>query len=149
MFKILDCSCGRSWLFYLQGVDMLLEIQKHINQAIEMVCKENLWNLITDAYVPSSNQIIVHYATKSILLLQIWKHINFLWVSHMSQAYTFPHCLWVQFLMELNNLLLISEAAGPTLRSSLWICKERKDLAPRISERQFGIMVKAQSLVPA
>ena len=51
--------------------------------------------------------------------------------------------------MELNNLVLISEAAGPTLRSSLWICKERKDLAPRISERQFGIMVKAQSLVPA
>lgn len=73
----------------------------------------------------------------------------FLWVPHMSQVYTFPHWLWVQFLMELNNLLLISEAAGPTLRSSLWICKERKDLAPRISERQFGVMVKAQSLVPA
>ncbi|XP_027384222.1 enolase 4 isoform X3 [Bos indicus] len=32
----LSGSCGRSRLFCLQGVEMLLEIQKHINKAIEM-----------------------------------------------------------------------------------------------------------------
>lgn len=39
---------ARSRLFYLQGVEMLLEIQKQINKTIEMVCKENLWYLIAD-----------------------------------------------------------------------------------------------------
>ena len=39
---------------------MLLEIQKHINKAIEMVCKEDIWYVITDAYIPSGVEIIVH-----------------------------------------------------------------------------------------
>ena len=105
---------------------MLLEIQKHINKAVEMVCKEDIQYLITVAYIPFGVEIIVHFAMWSILFLQIGKHTHFLWVSPMIQAHTFPHWLWGQFLMELNHLILISEAAGPVQR--LW----GKDLAPRI-----------------
>ena len=66
------------------------------------------------------------YATWSILLLQKGKRIHLLWVSPMTQAHTFPHWLWGQFLMEFNHLILISEADGPVRR--LW----GKDVAPRI-----------------
>ena len=41
---------------------MLLEIQKHINKAVEMVCKEDIQYLITVAYIPFGVEIIVHFA---------------------------------------------------------------------------------------
>lgn len=38
---------------------MLMEIQKQINKTIEMVCKENLWYLITDTYLLVQLQFIM------------------------------------------------------------------------------------------
>lgn len=46
--------------------------------------------------------------------------------------------------MVLYHLILISEVAGSSLGSFFRNCKERKDL-DHGSERQFGVMVKAQS----
>lgn len=104
-----------------------MEIQKQINKTIELVSKENLWFLMTAAYTPSNTQITVLYGIKSIVLLLKWK----MCFPYEPSLYI-PHCLWIQFLMVLNNLILISEAVGSMLRSFLRISKERKDSAPRM-----------------
>lgn len=118
-----------------------MEIQKQISKTIETVSKENLWHLVTDAYITSGAQIILGYGIKSIVLYG--KCVHLLWVSLMSQAYK----LWVQLIMVLS-LILLSEAAGSMLRSSLgFLGKER--IWPLGCERQFGTAVKAQAPVPA